>query len=153
MSEDSGVPFSCVGSPQFSFWFVTHCLLIEHYTQSERDPRVCSTLHTTSISSETMYAPLIFFLWICVVWLFPLTSATIFTLQMHHRFSDPVKEWSRRSRTNFPAHKWPEKGSVEYYALLAGHDLAVHGRTLSSLDRELTFSDGNATFRISSLGL
>ncbi|KAI3451400.1 hypothetical protein Pfo_008065 [Paulownia fortunei] len=99
-----------------------------------------------------MCSQFIFLLLISLLWLFPFSSARIFTLEMHHRFSDPVKGWSRRSGTGFPVHNWPEKGSVEYYALLASHDLAIRGRTLSSLDGALTFSDGNATFRISSLG-
>lgn len=74
-------------------------------------------------------------------------------MEMHHRFSDHVKEWSHRSGARFPAHSWPEKGSAEYYALLMSIDFAIRGRALSSFDGGLTFSDGNATFRISSLGL
>ncbi|KAK4479963.1 hypothetical protein RD792_013017 [Penstemon davidsonii] len=61
---------------------------------------------------------------------------------MHHRFSTHVKDRYSRAGSD---HSWPEKGSVEYYALLARHDR----RALSDA---LTFSDGNATFRISSLG-
>ncbi|KAL0332765.1 UNVERIFIED_CONTAM: Aspartyl protease family protein 1 [Sesamum calycinum] len=71
---------------------------------------------------------------------------------MHHRFSAPVKEWYHRSRTGLPVHNWPEKGSVEYYVLLASHDRTIHRRALSGSDGALTFSEGNSTFRISSLG-
>ncbi|KAL0343073.1 UNVERIFIED_CONTAM: Aspartyl protease family protein 1 [Sesamum angustifolium] len=71
---------------------------------------------------------------------------------MHHRFSAPVKEWYHRSRTGSPVHNWPEKGSVEYYVLLASHDRTIHRRALSGSDGALTFSEGNSTFRISSLG-
>lgn len=74
-------------------------------------------------------------------------------MKMHHRFSDHVKEWSHRSGARFPVQNWPEKGSAEYYELLVSHDIAIRGRALSSVDGGLTFSDGNATFRISSLGL
>ncbi|KAL7143719.1 hypothetical protein ABFS83_08G211100 [Erythranthe nasuta] len=102
-----------------------------------------------------MRSQFIFSLSICVLCPFLLIDARIFSLEMHHRFSDPMKEWSRRSRTNSQVHNWPEKGTIEYYALLASHDHALHRRTLSSVDgggAALTFSDGNATFRISSLG-
>ncbi|KAK4393891.1 Aspartyl protease family protein 1 [Sesamum angolense] len=71
---------------------------------------------------------------------------------MHHRFSAPVKEWYHRSRTGLLVHNWPEKGSVEYYVLLASHDRTIHRRALSGSDGALTFSEGNSTFRISSLG-
>ncbi|MED6121332.1 hypothetical protein PIB30_029215 [Stylosanthes scabra] len=66
---------------------------------------------------------------------------------MHHRFSDPVRKWS--SAIPPP----PEKGTFEYYAELADHDRFLRGRNLASdLDAGLAFSDGNSTFRISSLG-
>ncbi|KZV58174.1 aspartic protein-like protein 1 [Dorcoceras hygrometricum] len=71
---------------------------------------------------------------------------------MHHRFSDHVKEWSRRIDSGYPAHKWPENGSKELYELLVSHDRVLHGRRLSGSDGALTFSDGNSTLRISSLG-
>ncbi|KAL8472484.1 hypothetical protein ACS0TY_029628 [Phlomoides rotata] len=89
---------------------------------------------------------------ICLLWMFSFSNARIFTMEMHHRFSDQVKEWSHRSGAPFSVHNWPEKGSAEYYALLVSHDIAIRGRALSSFDGGLTFSDGNATFRISSLG-
>ncbi|KAJ6915559.1 LOW QUALITY PROTEIN: Asp domain-containing protein [Populus alba x Populus x berolinensis] len=47
---------------------------------------------------------------------------------------------------------WPEKGSFEYYAALAHRDQMLRGRRLSDADASLAFSDGNSTFRISSLG-
>lgn len=66
---------------------------------------------------------------------------------MHHRFSDSFKNWSGLTRN------WPEKGSIEYYAALAHRDQLLRGRKLSDVDTPLAFSDGNSTFRISSLGL
>ncbi|XP_073295473.1 aspartyl protease family protein 1 [Primulina huaijiensis] len=89
---------------------------------------------------------------ILLLWLFQFSAARIFTLEMHHRFSDHVKDWSRRTGSGYQAHKWPGKGSVEYYALLVSHDRVLHGRRLSNSDGALTFSDGNSTLRISSLG-
>lgn len=81
-------------------------------------------------------------------------AAHIFTLQMHHRFSQPVRKWSE-SFPNFPAadNNWPPKDSIDYYSQLANHDRAFHGRRLSGSGDPLTFADGNSTFRISSLGL
>jgi hypothetical protein len=71
---------------------------------------------------------------------------------MHHRYSEPVKKWSH-SASPSPSHRWPEKGTVEYYAELADRDRFLRGRRLSQFDAGLAFSDGNSTFRISSLGL
>jgi len=79
-------------------------------------------------------------------------NAHIFTFTMHHRYSEPVKKWSH-SAPSSPSHRWPEKGSVEYYAELADRDRFLRGRRLSQFDAGLAFSDGNSTFRISSLGL
>lgn len=70
---------------------------------------------------------------------------------MHHRFSQPVKKWSE-SFQNFPTGNWPAKGSIDYYSQLANHDRAFHGRRLSQSGEPISFSDGNSTFRISSLG-
>nr|GEV01765.1 aspartyl protease family protein 1-like [Tanacetum cinerariifolium] len=62
---------------------------------------------------------------------------------MHHRFSDPFNS----------NHHFPAKGSVEYYSQLAHHDVILRRRKLSdSGEQHLTFSDGNSSFRISSLG-
>lgn len=81
------------------------------------------------------------------------SNACVFTLKMHHRFSEPVKRWSEGINKLTPG-DFPEKGSVEYYSQLANHDKIFRGRRLSDSDEErLTFSDGNSSFRISSLGL
>ncbi|KAI5418748.1 hypothetical protein KIW84_043101 [Lathyrus oleraceus] len=77
-------------------------------------------------------------------------DAHIFTFTMHHRYSEPVKKWSLSAPS--PSHRWPEKGTVEYYAELADRDRFLRGRRLSQFDAGLAFSDGNSTFRISSLG-
>ncbi|KAL3525228.1 hypothetical protein ACH5RR_013600 [Cinchona calisaya] len=95
----------------------------------------------------------IFFLTLLSFWLvFQFSNAHIFTLEMHHRFSEPVKKWSQKTGKNLRVKTWPNKGSVEYYQELANHDRLIRGRRLSQFDGLLTFSDGNSTFRISSLG-
>lgn len=89
---------------------------------------------------------LTFFLLI-TIWVFSKTcKGRVFTFKMHHRFSDSFKNWSGLTRN------WPEKGSFEYYAALAHRDQMLRGRRLSDADASLAFSDGNSTFRISSLG-
>ncbi|GAV91011.1 Asp domain-containing protein [Cephalotus follicularis] len=71
----------------------------------------------------------------------------IFSFKMHHRFSEPVKKWSNSST------QWPPKGSFEYYTVLAHRDRILRGHDLSEISgAPLAFSDGNSTFRISSLG-
>ncbi|KAK7360257.1 hypothetical protein VNO77_02240 [Canavalia gladiata] len=75
--------------------------------------------------------------------------AHVYTFTMHHRYSEPVRKWSHAAAgISSP----PEKGTVEYYAELADRDRFLRGRKLSQIDAGLAFSDGNATFRISSLG-
>ena len=87
------------------------------------------------------------------IWEFQSCHARIFSFQMHHRFSKPVKKWSEKAGIGFPAGNWPAEGSIEYYAELAHRDRALRGRRLSDVDGLLTFFDGNSTFRINSLGL
>ncbi|XP_072956238.1 aspartyl protease family protein 1-like isoform X1 [Typha angustifolia] len=69
-------------------------------------------------------------------------------LDIHHRFSAPVKRWVESSGRDLPG-GWPEKRSVEYFAALVGHD---RGRALANAAPALTFSEGNATLKVSSLG-
>uniref|UniRef100_A0A1J3JNS3 Aspartic proteinase-like protein 1 n=1 Tax=Noccaea caerulescens TaxID=107243 RepID=A0A1J3JNS3_NOCCA len=78
-------------------------------------------------------------------------NGRIFTFEMHHRFSDVVKRWSN-STGRFGS--FPPKGSFEYYNALVLRDRLIRGRRLSESESEssLTFSDGNSTSRISSLG-
>jgi hypothetical protein len=77
-------------------------------------------------------------------------------LDIHHRFSAPVRRWSESNAKELPG-GWPEAGTAEYYTALAGHDLA--GGILAESDRAggappgLTFSEGNATLKVNSLGL
>lgn len=77
----------------------------------------------------------------------------IFSFEMHHRFSDKVKNWSISSGKLSHSH-WPVKGSFDYYAVLAHRDQILRGRHLSDSDTNspLVFSDGNSSVRISSLG-
>ncbi|KAM0949820.1 putative nepenthesin [Dioscorea sansibarensis] len=77
-------------------------------------------------------------------------GAATLGLDLHHRFSPTVSRWFD-SRGGGGASGWPENGTAEYYAALAAHDRALHGRALSSSPPDLTFSEGNATFRINSL--
>ncbi|XP_039140430.1 aspartyl protease family protein 1-like isoform X2 [Dioscorea cayenensis subsp. rotundata] len=77
-------------------------------------------------------------------------GAAILGLDLHHRFSPTVRHWFD-SRGFGGASGWPENGTAEYYAALAAHDRALHGRSLSSSPPDLTFSEGNVTIRITSL--
>ncbi|XP_042397565.1 aspartyl protease family protein 1-like [Zingiber officinale] len=72
--------------------------------------------------------------------------------EFHHRFSDRVREWAEANAMQ--GVWWPEKGTVEYYSALSDHDRALRGRSLASANggSALTFVDGNATYRLSSLG-
>lgn len=71
--------------------------------------------------------------------------------EFHHRFSDRVRHWAEA--WGVPGGWGPEKGTAEYYASLLHHDRAIRGRSLAAAPSALTFVDGNATFRINSLGL
>eukprot|EP00268_Persea_americana_P043756 TRINITY_DN4403_c0_g1_i2.p1 TRINITY_DN4403_c0_g1~~TRINITY_DN4403_c0_g1_i2.p1 ORF type:complete len:519 (+),score=62.77 TRINITY_DN4403_c0_g1_i2:126-1682(+) len=75
-------------------------------------------------------------------------GATTFRLDLHHRFSEPVKRWAeeRSLGGGFRPEDWPERGSVDYYAALAAQDRAVLGH------RMMSFSEGNSTFQIRTLG-
>lgn len=95
----------------------------------------------------------IFLITLFSIWVSRCCDARVFTLEMHHRFSEPVKKWWEATGNYFPAGNWPEKGSIEYYAQLAHHDRIRRGRRMSESDSSVTFSEGNSTFRISSLGL
>ncbi|KAD7117710.1 hypothetical protein E3N88_04978 [Mikania micrantha] len=78
--------------------------------------------------------------------------ASVFTLKMHHRFSEPVKKWSE-SVSKVSGSEFPAIGSVEFYSQLAEHDRIFRGRKLAdSGEQRLTFSDGNSSLRIKSLG-
>ncbi|KAK4772508.1 hypothetical protein SAY86_014283 [Trapa natans] len=92
----------------------------------------------------------------CLLMLLPLLSLGwrasqglgTFGFDIHHRFSDPV-------RGVLDADDWelPEKGSVVYYAVMAHRDRAIHGRRLADNHvAPLTFSTGNETYRLNSLG-
>ncbi|XP_065014817.1 aspartyl protease family protein 1-like isoform X1 [Musa acuminata AAA Group] len=76
--------------------------------------------------------------------------ASAIGFQLHHRFSDRVRRWAEGRAV--PGAWWPEKGTAEYYAALAHHDRALRGRALAAASSDLSFADGNATVRLSSLG-
>lgn len=72
-----------------------------------------------------------------------------FGFDIYHRFSDPVS-----GVLDVDDLALPEKGSVMYYAAMAHRDRAIHGRRLAdSPAAPLTFSPGNETYRLNSLGL
>ncbi|KAL3527251.1 hypothetical protein ACH5RR_011907 [Cinchona calisaya] len=84
--------------------------------------------------------------------LFQLSNAHIFSLEMHHRFSEPIKKWSQRNCKNFSVQNWPNKATVEYHQHLANHDKLLRGRRrLPKFDGLMTYSDGNSTSWISFL--
>ncbi|CAL9194865.1 unnamed protein product [Musa hybrid cultivar] len=66
------------------------------------------------------------------------------SLEIRHRFSDRMREWAEAH--GVAGMRWPQKGTVEYYASLARHDRALRGRSLASNFSELALADGNATF-------
>ncbi|XP_072966234.1 aspartyl protease family protein 1-like [Typha angustifolia] len=78
------------------------------------------------------------------------SGAATLGLDFYHRFSEPVRRWAESSGHRGAA--WPRHGTAEYYAALAHHDRALHRRSLADASGQLTFADGNSTFRISSLG-
>ncbi|WOL18893.1 aspartyl protease family protein 1-like [Canna indica] len=88
-------------------------------------------------------------------------AAAAVGFELHHRFSDRVREWAeeRRGAVDHQVARWPDKRSVEYYSALAHHDSALRGRFLagaganSSVDELLAFAArGNITFQIPSMG-
>ncbi|MQM13472.1 hypothetical protein Taro_046395 [Colocasia esculenta] len=81
--------------------------------------------------------------------------AATYVFDFHHRFSPTVKKWAESrdwAAGRAGVWSWPEEGSVDYYAALTQHDRAIRGRGLAGANSRLTFSEGNVTFRISTLG-
>ncbi|KAL7126404.1 hypothetical protein ABFS83_14G184700 [Erythranthe nasuta] len=71
-----------------------------------------------------------------------------FGLDIHHRYSDTVKEFLNLDGL-------PEKGTVDYYTAMAHRDHLLKGRRLATTTADsqpITFFGGNETYRISSLG-
>ncbi|XP_009387321.2 aspartyl protease family protein 1 [Musa acuminata AAA Group] len=73
------------------------------------------------------------------------TVAAALSLDLHHRFSDRVRQWEEDH--GLPGAWWPEKGTAEYAAALSPHDRVLHRRSLVD-GSVLTFANGNATFWI-----
>lgn len=71
-----------------------------------------------------------------------------FGFDIHHRFSDPVKGMLGIDDV-------PQKGTPQYYAVMAHRDRIFRGRKLAGADHHapLTFTAGNVTYRIASSGL
>ncbi|WVZ65740.1 hypothetical protein U9M48_015056 [Paspalum notatum var. saurae] len=72
------------------------------------------------------------------------SAADALSLDVHHRYSPAVRAWAGA------AHRAPPRGTPEYYSALAGHDL--RRRSLAAGAGEVTFADGNDTYRINDLG-
>ncbi|KAK8673316.1 hypothetical protein V6N13_111662 [Hibiscus sabdariffa] len=70
-----------------------------------------------------------------------------FGFDIHHRYSDPVKEF-------LSVDELPVKGSPEYYTAMVHRDRIIKGRHLAMAnDRTpVTFLDGNETYKLNSLG-
>ncbi|CAE6075860.1 unnamed protein product [Arabidopsis arenosa] len=75
-------------------------------------------------------------------------AAGKFSFEVHHMFSDTVKQ------TLGVGDLVPEKGSLEYFKLLAQRDRLIRGRGLASNNEEapVTFIRGNRTVSIDLLG-
>ncbi|KAK8474239.1 hypothetical protein V6N13_053169 [Hibiscus sabdariffa] len=70
-----------------------------------------------------------------------------FGFDIHHRYSDPVKEF-------LAVHELPVKGSPEYYTAMVHRDSIIKGRHLATANDQtpVTFLEGNETYRLNSLG-
>ncbi|PPR84272.1 hypothetical protein GOBAR_AA36435 [Gossypium barbadense] len=70
-----------------------------------------------------------------------------FGFEFHHRYSDPVKQI-------LAVDELPAKGSPEYYSAMIHRDKIIKGRRLAAENDQtpVTFLEGNATYRLSSLG-
>ncbi|KAG9442881.1 hypothetical protein H6P81_018735 [Aristolochia fimbriata] len=80
--------------------------------------------------------------------------AKTFSFDVHHRFSDHVQKWvAAGAGRGVVPRDWPKMGTVDYYAALAHRDRTFRGRGLADdPDRTFTFSDGNETVKLASLG-
>ncbi|KAF3790990.1 hypothetical protein EJ110_NYTH15316 [Nymphaea thermarum] len=78
----------------------------------------------------------------------PSVSKTTFSFELHHKFSDRVREWVR-STSGVSVHNWPQPGSPEYYNTLFHHDGVLLGRNLAASSKPLvTFVDRNLTLHL-----
>jgi hypothetical protein len=73
------------------------------------------------------------------------TATEALSLDVHHRYSAAVRE-----RTG---HSAPASGTAEYYAALAGHDLRRRSLASAGAGGQVTFADGNDTYRLNDFGL
>lgn len=82
-------------------------------------------------------------------------ASTAPSLEFHHRFSAPLRRWAEARGRALPG-GWPALGSAAYVAALAGHDrhraVSAAGGGGSGTP-PLTFAEGNATLKVSNLGL
>nr|XP_010910732.1 wall-associated receptor kinase 4-like [Elaeis guineensis] len=100
---------------------------------------------TAFSSFSTSFILFFFFLYFLI---YDVDAAATLRFTFHHSFSNQVCRWVECRAKNLPD-RWLEKGTIEYYAILAGHD---RGHTLFGAILALTFFDGNATLQISLLG-
>uniref|UniRef100_A0A0D9W2U8 Peptidase A1 domain-containing protein n=1 Tax=Leersia perrieri TaxID=77586 RepID=A0A0D9W2U8_9ORYZ len=73
------------------------------------------------------------------------------SLEFHHRFSSPVRRWAEDRGHVLPG-GWPEHGTADYVAALTGHDSRRALSAAGDKPPPLTFSEGNATLKVSNLG-
>ncbi|KAJ1290636.1 hypothetical protein BS78_02G259800 [Paspalum vaginatum] len=77
-------------------------------------------------------------------------AADALSLDVHHRYSAAVRAWAGAG------HRAPPRGTPEYYAALAGHDLRRRSLAAAAAGGggggEVAFADGNDTYRINDLG-
>ena len=78
------------------------------------------------------------------------------SLEFHHRFSAPVRRWLEARGHALPG-GWAAPGGAAYVAALAEHDrhhaMSAAGAGGSGEAPPLTFAEGNATLKVSNLGL
>ncbi|KAJ7526129.1 hypothetical protein O6H91_17G083900 [Diphasiastrum complanatum] len=74
------------------------------------------------------------------------SSGESFGLKLIHKYSDEAKTLMKHRNGGNVEH-WPSMGSSSFYQILHEHDIARHGRKLSTYDT-LIFSEGNETAQL-----
>lgn len=86
---------------------------------------------------------------VCVCWIESSAAYGLFGFDVHHRYSDTVKDF-------MDVEGLPEKDSLDYFAAMAHRDHLSNARRLATSPASspyLTFLGGNETYRLTSLGL
>lgn len=85
---------------------------------------------------------------VCVCWIESSAAYGLFGFDVHHRYSDTVKDF-------MDVEGLPEKDSLDYFAAMAHRDHLSNARRLATSPASspyLTFLGGNETYRLNSLG-